>query len=219
MVEFRVFGFNVQLQTGFLFLVGIVVLFGLRNQEPIWYMAATIGVFLFSILVHELGHAFVSRWLGVEVMDIVIHGFGGHVTHARCTVKQSLGISLAGPFFGLGLGAISVALYSVVQNPYAEAALEISMFVNIFWSLFNLLPIFPLDGGHAMLNGLQLVMKPTPAAKLTFGVGLVLGLVVALAGFQAGLIFVAFFAGSFAYQNFQLLNSMRQRVLDGGLEG
>ena len=219
MVEFRLFGFPVQLQTGFLFLVGIVVLFGLRNQDPFWYMGVTIGVFLVSILVHELGHALVSRWFGVNVHGIFIHGFGGHVTHDRCTVPQSLGISLAGPAFGLGLGAVSVALYTIVQNPYAEAALELSMFVNIFWSLFNLLPIFPLDGGHAMLSGLQLVIEPTLAAKLTFGTGILLGAAVAILGFQWGLIFVAFFAGSFAYQNFQLLNSMRQPVLDRGREG
>lgn len=215
MIEFKLFGFPVQIQTGFLFLAGIVLLFGLQGQWAPWLIAGTIGVYLLSILVHELGHALVSRMFGVSVEGIFIHGFGGHVLHGRTTLHHGLLISLAGPFAGLALAAFGLALYAIVQNPYAESLLEVMIGVNVLWSLFNLLPMFPLDGGHATLQGLQMVLAPRLAATITFGLGLVLGVLVAIAGLQYGWIFVALFAGSFAVQNFQLLNRLRGSAQEG----
>lgn len=209
MIEFELFGFPVQVQTGFLFLAGIVLLFGLQGQWAAWFIGGTILVYFLSILVHELGHALACRLFGVRVDGIFIHGFGGHVTHGQSTLGQGLAISLAGPGAGLLLGGVSLALYAIVQNIYAERLLEVMVFVNIVWSLFNLLPIFPLDGGHATLRALQMVLDGKLAMTITFGLGLVLGVLVALAGVNYGWLFVAIFAGSFAVQNYQLLNRLR----------
>jgi hypothetical protein len=68
---------------------------------------------------------------------------------------RSLGISLAGPFVGLLVG---VALYALRRglggrlDPFGwqDQALAIGVWTCIGWSLLNLLPILPLDGGQAM---------------------------------------------------------------------
>lgn len=219
MFSFHLFGFKCHVQTGFLFLVGIVFLFGLRNQQPLLQMAGTVGVFFVSILVHELGHAFASRWFRVPVEGIYLHGFGGHVLHGQSSVGQGLAISLAGPFSGLALGALSIALYMVAQNPFAASVLEVSIFVNIFWSLFNLAPMIPLDGGHATLAGLSLVLPRRTAATITLCLGIATGLALVFAGWQTGFLIAAFFAGSFAFQNVQMLLQHNRAGLRGAEEG
>lgn len=208
-LEFRLFGFPVHVQLGFLFLAGIVLVFGLQAQTPLWLIAAFVGVIFVSILVHELGHALVSRGFGVPVDGIWIHGFGGEVRHGHCGIGHRVAISLAGPAAGLLLGAGAVVALMFVDHPAATAILSTAAFVNLFWSVFNLLPIFPMDGGQAMYAGLHLVLAPRLAGMITFGTGAVLGVLVAIAGWQAGFLFAALFAGSFAFQNVQLFTRVR----------
>ena len=209
MIAFNLFGFPVVVRPGFLFIAAVLLLFGLEGQWAAWKIVGTILVYFVSILVHELGHAVTCRILGVSVEGITVGGFGGEVRHGRASLGRALAISLAGPFAGIALGIFGLLLYSIVQNAYAEDLLVVLIGVNFLWSFFNLLPIFPMDGGQATLTGLQMVMKPRVAAMITFGTGFVLAVFVALAGLRYGWIFVAFFAGSFALQNFRLFNGLR----------
>lgn len=209
--NFRLLGFPVQVQPGFFFLAGLVLVFGLQDRRSMLEILGFTAVIFVSILVHELGHALMSRLFSVDVGGIFIHGFGGHVTHGQATIGQQLLISLAGPLSGLALGAVCIGVAIVgVGGEAAGEVLFYAIWVNVFWSLFNLLPLYPMDGGHALLAGLHFVMAPRTAALVTFGLGSVLGLLVALGGLWLGLIFVAFFAGSFTYQNVQLFRRVSE---------
>ncbi|MEZ4319206.1 MAG: hypothetical protein R3F61_16950 [Myxococcota bacterium] len=208
-VSFRFLGFPVNVGPGFFLVGGIVLIFGLQAQRSLAMIAAFTAVIFVSILVHELGHAFVTRYFEVPVGGIFIHGFGGHVTHGPATVGQQLAISLAGPFAGLLLGVASFGVLLISRNEFTSEVMVYSTFVNVFWSLFNLLPIYPMDGGHALLASLHFITAPKNAAIVTFGLGSVLGVLVAIAGWQMGFIFVTLFAGSFAYQNVQLFRRIR----------
>lgn len=213
-LQFRFLGFPVHVQVGFLFVVGIALVFGLQAQNPLWMIASFVGVIFVSILVHELGHALVSRFFGVRVEGIWIHGFGGEVRHAPCPLGQRIAISLAGPSAGLALGAVCVVGVIALDHPVANAVFGMGAFVNVFWSLFNLIPIYPMDGGQAMYASLHLVLAPRTAGLITFGTGAVLAVIVAILGWQAGFLFAALFAASFAWQNVQLFRHV-QAVLPG----
>ncbi len=112
---------------------------------------------LTSILVHELGHALVARRLGLGPVRIVVHGFGGLTASSRLpTPRQGLLMTAAGPGAGLLLAAVSAAgllLLPDAGGP-ARGILAQLLGINLFWSLFNLVPLHPLDGGMLLAHGL-----------------------------------------------------------------
>lgn len=104
-----------------------------------------------SVLVHELGHAVVSRAFGYRP-SIQLVGLGG-LTHpnANETIPwhRDVLLTLAGPFSGLALGliagSIGLTLTSVGPLTFVLRAL---FFANVFWGAVNLLPVTSLDGGR-----------------------------------------------------------------------
>jgi stage IV sporulation protein FB len=152
---------------------------------------------LLSILVHELGHAVVGRRLGLQPRRIVVHGFGGLCEYGRRpTPKQGVLSALAGPGAGLALGALCFGLLlgAIAIGPSVPVGvtifLEQMVWINVVWSLFNLMPIHPLDGGSVMANGLQLVTTPRRAWQITKWVTIGLAIPVGIGGFVAGYVFV-----------------------------
>lgn len=213
--SFRILGFTVNVQMGFLALLGVYLLFQLQNQEPLTGILSWAVVVFVSILVHELGHALVARRFGLRVGTIEIHGLGGHVTHARTTAQRQLAISLAGPFAGLTLGGLTALFAVAVANTVPQAlgllttVIEQLLWVNIVWSIVNLLPMFPLDGGHALKSALSLVTSEDNAWKVTAGLGFLLGAFAVYLGFTSYGIFVLFIGGMVAWQNLQILQKFR----------
>ncbi|MGD1980087.1 MAG: hypothetical protein PVJ98_11890 [Akkermansiaceae bacterium] len=80
------------------------------------------------------------------------------------------------------------------------------VFINFWWSLVNLLPVFPLDGG-------QIYASVETSQRKVFQVGVVVGAVTAVIGIAVfKSIFIAFLFGFLAYQNYQRL----QQITGGG---
>jgi stage IV sporulation protein FB len=113
-------------------------------------LITAVGVF-FSILVHELGHAVMATRLGYGPCQIVLHGLGGVAMHRKAPDGESLQISLAGPGAQIILGII---LWGFSEYVMTDKSIEVQyvlrqlLFVNLAWAVVNLLPIYPLDGGH-----------------------------------------------------------------------
>lgn len=210
---FSLFGFRVRVEPFFWLLPVIFMLSELQAQSSLIDVLSWPVVILVSIIVHELGHAFVARRFGLRVGDIVLHGIGGHVTHPRTTPKRQLAISLAGPFAGIGLAAAMLAV-SVIPVIPPEAHMVRGLFerfavINVIWSVFNLLPMYPLDGGHALKSALDLFTSERNAWLITAGLGTALGIIATVLGFQGGEVFLAFIGGMVAWQNIQILQQVR----------
>jgi len=136
----------------------------------------------FSILVHELGHALTAEAFGYNP-HIVLYHFGGYAAYHPGydhSFFRSLLISLAGPFAGFGLAALTLGIMfalghsEAMNNEYVRDAFSNLLWINIFWGVFNLLPVLPLDGGHVTESVLGLcgVRQPTDwALKVTIVVG------------------------------------------------
>jgi len=110
-------------------------------------------VILISIIVHEFGHALTARVFGQEA-EISLVGLGGVTTRQGASTsswKEFL-IVFNGPFAGLLLFFILFQLQPLVAtwNPYFRYGIKVGIEVNLFWTLLNLLPILPLDGGHLL---------------------------------------------------------------------
>ena len=150
-LHFRCFGFPVRVHP----------LFWLTSAIVIWNVSerlddkviGVIAVFI-SILIHELGHAFAIRHYGGR-SEVVLQAFGGYAT---CNVNPSrLGnivIAAAGPAAGFLLwGALELLVRQfprqiATAHEYVLTFLDVLLWANWSWSLLNLIPVWPLDGGR-----------------------------------------------------------------------
>lgn len=142
-------------------------LFGIRFKiHPFfWLLAALIGwlqtatlegviiwvaVVFVSVVTHELGHAFFAKLFG-QKPEIQLIGFGGLTVREgeHLSLGREFLVVIAGPLFGLCLaaGASLIIKFVEPESTPVSYGLHVLVFANIFWSLFNLLPIHPLDGG------------------------------------------------------------------------
>ena len=136
-----------------------------------------------AVLVHELGHAVVTRSFG-WFPEIVLYFFGGYATSRRYSTWKDIAVSIAGPGAGFALYFLiktaGVALFKNVeiQNELIYVvlydALRFSLFINFVWNVMNLVPVLPLDGGRisqeflcwaSPRKGMEISMKVSVAAS------------------------------------------------------
>lgn len=140
--------------------------------------------FLIAIVCHEAGHAVVARFLRMDQVFIVISTLGGYCSfQGSPTHKERIAISVAGPLVN-GLLALSAWLVLLFFEPQLLPLLDgiiawllvYVYVVNLFLGIFNILPIFPLDGGQIMLSSTMLVTRdPARSAKITLYTAYVFG--------------------------------------------
>lgn len=210
-MQFRLLGFPVTVQTSVLVLAGVYLLLGLEARNPIPEVVAAVLTIFASILWHELGHAVAARSFGLGPVEITLHGFGGLTFHSRSDrAWKDLVVTLAGPGAGLALGVASLAVLLLLPLPgLAGFVITQLVFVNIFWSLFNLLPMYPLDGGNA-LSAVLRIFVPAIAWPVTIGLGLAGGVLLGLSALwlsargEASALFLLFVAGMIVNANLQM---------------
>jgi stage IV sporulation protein FB len=117
-IHFRLFGFPVRVSPFFWL---TAVFFGIgsgdRGVAP-GELLMWIAVMFGSILIHELGHAFVQRRFGGHPW-IVLHGIGGLAVCDDCdrSPRSQILISLAGPAAGFAVAALIVAAIKLSGHP------------------------------------------------------------------------------------------------------
>ncbi len=147
-----------------------------------------LGLFT-CVLLHEFGHILMARRFGVRTPDVILLPIGGLARLERMPEepRQELLIAVAGPLVTLAIALAIYALLRLTGAPLDSAQLDPSqsglaqqlMWINVMLLLFNLLPIFPMDGGRmlrallAMRLGLQRATHI--AARVGQGGALLLG--------------------------------------------
>lgn len=152
-LRFGVFGTPVRIGLTFpIAILAIPYLFGGDLGRRPDMLAAWLALVTVSVLVHEGGHVAALRYFGLR-SQVSLNAFGGltsTLTEARLSPWRSIVVSLAGPLTGMAL-AVTVEMALVpIGGRTALWLRSASWFVNMWWSLFNLMPIAPLDGGHVM---------------------------------------------------------------------
>lgn len=151
-LNFRLFGFRVRVHP--LFWLGAALLGANTLNLGLQFLAIWIAVVFVSILVHELGHAFAFRKFGSD-SHIILWMFGGlAVPYSGVPGRwRRIVVALAGPVAGFALCGL-VYVTDKYTDWSAGGGLEVAwlylslIFVNLYWGIFNLLPVFPLDGGQ-----------------------------------------------------------------------
>jgi Zn-dependent protease len=142
--------------------------------------------------------------------------------------RQQIIISLAGPFAGFSFALLIMAVTALTGGslltsnlfgfiplpltalmPFGGRVLSIFMtmllFVNVFWGIFNLLPVYPLDGGQVTRNAL-IQYDPRDGVRKSLWLSVIAGAVIALVGgFLMDSVYIALLFGVLAFQSYQSL--------------
>jgi Zn-dependent protease len=154
----------------------------------VWNVAEYLALF-FIVTLHEFGHALACRQVGGTANKIVLWPLGG-VAYVDPPPRPAatLWSIAAGPLVNVVLLGLSYALTIWLGHsgwrltaPHAYKFFEAIFFMNLGLLIFNLLPIYPLDGGQILRSLLWFVLGRARSLKVVAALGLVgaLGLIVA----------------------------------------
>lgn len=181
MARFSVLGIPVQVDPWFF--LGLFFVYSWSGGERIGLFAAiALGVLT---LIHELGHALVARRHGCAV-SIRLNLFVGWASYSSphpLTTRQRVAISLMGPLsqLAVALAALAVVHGMIQRSSDVRTWWEIGMGVSwagVVIAFLNLLPLWPLDGGHVLHSLLGRVLSARDALRAVLiwtivGLGLV----------------------------------------------
>lgn len=162
--------------------------------------------------------------------SITLHGFGGLASYRPTyhTTSSSLLISIAGPaagfLFAAGVLATLLALGHRVEFDWpplsrmpfiwegfvsqrANMLVFFLLYVNIFWGLVNLLPVYPLDGGQ-IAREVLCVFNPSDGTRQSLWLSVIVAGVIAVLSFtKLDDRYIAFFFAYLAYTSYSTLQA------------
>jgi len=185
---FRLLGIDVFLHWSWF----IVAIYAVHQRvpgydSPIWALGEYLALFVIVTL-HEYGHALASRQVGGMANRILLWPFGGI---AFVNAPQRPGATLwsvaAGPLVNvvllpviIGAGYACRAAGLLDDNPDLARFLRALLYIDVTLLLFNLLPVYPLDGGQILRSLLWYPLGRARSLQIATIIGLVGG--VALIG-------------------------------------
>lgn len=122
----------------------------------------------FILILHEMGHYVFLRYYNIEVNHITLYPYGGMINSnmlINTNSKKVLIISLGGIFMQLFLYLIIFLIYSLGFINYNLYGMFIKY--NLYIILFNLIPIYPLDGFKILNSLLELVLSFKVSLKIS----------------------------------------------------
>ncbi len=142
---------------------------GLLKMGTLLSMLAFLGVywtrygwrfalaFVITLYIHEMGHVAALRRLGfAATAPMFIPGFGALVRLQQhpATTAEDARIGLAGPIWGVGAAVAAFAIGLVMPSKFFYAV----AFTTALLNLFNLIPVWQLDGGRGF-NGMSRLQR------------------------------------------------------------
>lgn len=142
---------------------GKLLLLGLGKSSTLFSMLLSLGVYwtafgwkfaiglVLSIYVHEMGHVAMLRRYGIKsTAPMFIPGLGALVRMQQYPhgPREDARVGLAGPMWGLGAALVTYAVYLATGWESWAAIARVAAWIN----LFNLLPVWQLDGSRGFAS-------------------------------------------------------------------
>ncbi len=155
-----VFGIPIRLHISLLIAIVLLSIFSNAGLLAILILAA--GIFG-SVALHELGHSVVARAKGGYIHEIVLYPFGGAAKISNIPKRpvDEILVALAGP-------AVSLALSLIFRQ---FELLWFLGYLNGMLFFFNILPVFPMDGGRVLRAALSIKKSRVESTRIAATVG------------------------------------------------
>ena len=177
-------------------------------------MLIWVGIIFVSVLFHEYGHA-LTAILFKQKARIQLVALGGVTMFEGPKLKfwQQFIITFNGPLFGFILCLVATALLQLSFSPLFVKILTATQYANLFWTVVNLLPVMPLDGGQL----LRIVLEASFGVKgfrASLLIGAILAALFAFYFFMVQAFLIGAFFFLFAYQSFDSWRKSRFATRD-----
>jgi Zn-dependent protease len=156
---FRLFGIQLAVHASFGLLLAY---YGWRGWQydgvtGMLWSVGLIVLFFGCVVLHELGHSLTARRYGVRVPRILLLPIGGMAQMDQIPRRPSaeLLITIAGPAVNFAIAVLmlpfvwreALELVEVVEFSFMDILVQL-WWANVVMGVFNLLPVFPMDGGR-----------------------------------------------------------------------
>lgn len=200
---FRFSGINVYLHWSW-FVVALWLLSSRAEaySSPLWNVAEYLALFGI-VLLHEFGHALACRQVGGRAEQIVLWPLGGvaYVAPPQRPGAQLWSIA-AGPLVNVALAPLLYgAMWWMDAQGWADAHPDLAdclltiNFINALLLIFNLLPVYPLDGGQILRSVRWYFMGPVKSLLVATSIGFLGGGALLVLGLVTGRLWTIVLAG------------------------
>jgi Zn-dependent protease len=164
---FRIFGIQLAVHATFFLLLAYAAYEGWLAgglAGMVWRVTVTV-LFFGCVVLHELGHSLTARRYGVRVPRILLLPIGGmaEMDHVPRQPSAEFLITVAGPAVNFALVALllpfswryALGLEEIADFSGAELLFQL-FWANVIMGTFNLIPVYPMDGGRILRSILAL---------------------------------------------------------------
>ncbi|WLV23680.1 stage IV sporulation protein FB [Aciduricibacillus chroicocephali] len=134
------------------------------------------AVMLLIVCIHELGHVLMALYFRWRIEKIMIWIFGGVMKtaeHGSRPISEEALVVIAGPFQHVLIFACLILFGNYIPDPFLSTLHNANMMIL----LFNMLPVWPLDGGKLLSLVLASILPCRKAHTFTIILSVFLGLV------------------------------------------
>jgi Zn-dependent protease len=215
---FRVFGIDVYVH----YLWVLVALYEIQSRQGsyrslVWNIAEYLSLFGI-VLLHEFGHALACRSVGGRADMIMLWPLGG-VAFVQPPPRPGawLWSIAAGPLVNVILAPVLLYAYRYAYqngaNPDLLHFLDMALRIDVGLFIFNMLPIYPLDGGQIVQSILWFFIGQARSLLVASVIGMIgaaAGVVLAMLFFRDfWLILIAGYVAFRSWQTFKYARGMR----------
>lgn len=189
---FTIFNIRVRAHASLVVLIALVLLFGIGENSGVTSRVQSMSILFIVILLHEFGHCFAARWTGGEANDILMTPLGGlAMAMARRRPWPTFVTVAGGPLVNVVICLIcAIGIWLMTgEVPFLPGSFRqhwpaerwFSVYAYLYWFygtslallLFNILPVFPMDGGQLLQAILWKPLGYYRSMMITLNVGLV----------------------------------------------
>jgi Zn-dependent protease len=171
-----------------------------------------ISIFI-SVLIHELAHALVANLKGYKVHSVNIDMFSGSASiDTNMHDRDSIPIVAAGPISNILLAILGLSsIYILPVDILILSKDFISSFItiNIILAVFNILPIYPMDGGQIVRSLANLSKNRSKARRIASLISVVFSVSLFIYALVSLSILTAILALYFTYLSLKELNIIK----------
>lgn len=199
----------------------IAALIGFINSFTVFGTLMWMVIIVISVLIHEMGHALTALFFGLHprIELVALGGLTMHEGGSLSSWRQFL-VVLNGPLFGFALFLLASLLLTIPSftSPFGRSIVSSFRMVNFFWTVLNLLPILPLDGGQLLRVVCEAIFGPK-GLRYSFLTSAILAFTVGVAGFFIGAFFLGVIFFLFAFNGLDAFRKTKHYAVPDQNEG